>query len=470
MSATRRKLDMKYTRKLSRRTFLRGAGGVAIAVPFLDEMRSRSVWAAPAAPPVRAFNIFFGGGAPQIFQAQGLVGPLAPLAPLAGKMAFLRGVEGPGGHPAAAGAAFTGANLVNDTTAGGPSVDNEVMRFAYPTGKPPTPIDVQGVGYYYKFLDNPSRWVKSWDQNGHPMGGLVDDPKKLFATFFGAAPGGMPMGAPAPTGPTPDQKLATSILDTVVGQYQFYMSDAGNLSMASRSKISDHLDAVRQLENRITGAALVTQSGGMKSASCSTPAAPGANVYVSAHHNGAANGPTVAATDFVASFKTMADIFAMGAGCDLFRFGFTVACCAGDGFSPTGPYTVAGQQIDFTGVGDTHDTNHAMGDNPTGPSTALTHQGWHTHLFLECCAYVMLQLDKYMDPNGQSILQNSLTMLGTDLGTNHSGKSVFYGVSQANGKFKPGLYDVQGFLQDFLGSVKSAMGLGGTPKMTSFLV
>ena len=86
-----------------------------------------------------------------------------------------------------------------------------------------------------------------------------------------------------------------------------------------------------------------------------------------------------------------------------------------------------------------------MGDNPTGPSTALTHQGWHTHLFLECCAYVLLQLDRYMDPNGQSILQNSLTMLGTDLGTNHSGKSVFYGVSQANGKFKPGLYDVQGF-------------------------
>ena len=112
------------------------------------------------------------------------------------------------------------------------------MRFAYPTGKPPTPIDVQGVGYYYKFLDNPSRWVKSWDQNGHPMGGLVDDPKKLFATFFGAAPGGMPTGMTAPAAPSPDQKLAKSILDTVVGQYQFYMSDAGNLSMASAARRS----------------------------------------------------------------------------------------------------------------------------------------------------------------------------------------------------------------------------------------
>jgi len=266
MSTSRRKLDMRYMRKLSRRTFLHGAGTVAIALPFLDEMRSRSVWAAPAPPPVRAFNVFFGGGAPAFFQKSGLVGPLAPLAPLAGKMAFLRGIEGPGGHPAAAGNAFTGKNLVNDTTAGGPSVDNEVMRFAYPQGKPPTPIDVQGVGYYYKFLDNPSRWVKSWDENGHPKGGLVDDPKKLFATFFGQAPGGAPT---APAGPTPDQKLATSILDTVVGQYKFYTSDAGNLSMASRSKISDHLEAVRQLEARITGTALVGQSGGRNSSAFS---------------------------------------------------------------------------------------------------------------------------------------------------------------------------------------------------------
>ena len=91
---------MKYARKLSRRTFLRGAGGIAIAVPFLDEMRSRSVWAAPAAPPVRAFNIFFGGGAPQIFQKDGLVGPLAPLcAPLAEQDGLPARHRGPGRPP-----------------------------------------------------------------------------------------------------------------------------------------------------------------------------------------------------------------------------------------------------------------------------------------------------------------------------------------------------------------------------------
>jgi hypothetical protein len=460
---------MRYMRKLSRRTFLRGAGNVAIALPFLDEMRSRSVFAAPAPPPVRAFNIFLGGGVPQLHQKNGLVGPLAPLAPLADKMAFVRGIVGPGGHPLAAGAAFTGKNLVNDTTAGGPSVDNEVMRHYYPAGKPSTPIDVQGVGYYYKFLDDPSRWVKSWDQNGHPMGGLVDDPKALFSTFFGAAPGGMT--GTTPPAPTADQKLATSILDTVVSQYQFYTSDASNLSMASRAKISDHLDSIRQLEDRLSGTALITQSGGSKSGACMTPATPDPNLYVSKHHNGASSGGNVVAADFVTSFKVMADLFAMGAACDLFRFGFSVCCCAGDGLTFTGPYTVAGQVVDMGTAGETHDTNHAMGDNPTVGSVALTHNGWHTHLFLECCAYVMGQLDKYQDANGQSILQNSLTMLGTDLGTNHSGTSVFYGVSQGGNVFKPGVYDVNNVqLIDFLSSVKSGMGLGGNPVVSSFLV
>jgi hypothetical protein len=463
----------RYSKSLSRRTLLRGAGRVAIALPFLDEMRTRTVWGAGAPPPARAFNIFLGGGVPSLHWGGGtaLTGPLTPLAPLKDKLAFVRGLETMGGHPAAAGAAFTGKNLVNDTTAGGPSIDNELMRHAYPTGKPPTPIDVQGAGYYYKFLDNPSRWVKSWDENGHPKGSFVDDPKALFATFFGAAPGGAPMSTP--TGPTPDQKLATSILDTVVAQYKFYSSDASNLSASSRAKLSDHLDAVRQLEAKIQGTSLVTAGPGAgKLASCGTPKAPDAGVYVSKHHNGASSGGNVVAADFVSSFKVMSDVYAMGVACDLFRFGYTVACCAGDGLTFTGPYNVAGQTIDMGPVGETHDTNHAMGDNPTAGSPALVKQGYHSHLFLECCSYIMQQLDKVQDANGQSVFANSFVMLGTDLGTNHTGKGVFYAVNTAGGKFKPGVYDVKGTLLDFLTTCKVAMGLPGTPAsaLTGFVV
>jgi Protein of unknown function (DUF1552) len=466
---------MRYSRSLDRRTFLRGAGGIAIGLPFLDEMRTSSVWAAPGAAPVRALNIFLGGGVPKVFQLGGLVGPLTPLAPLANKMAFVRGIQGPGGHVLGAGAAFVGQPLVNDTTVGGPSIDNEIMRFAYPMGKPPTPIAVQGAGCYFKFLDNPSRWVHSWDAQGHPAAGLVSDPKLLFANLFGAPPGGMTTPAPvggmpaAPPQPTPDQKLATSILDTVVGQYQFYMSDASNLTMESRTKIANHLDAVRQLESRISGVSLISQSGSGKVMTCATPPAPGANLFVAVSRNGAAGGVVVPAADLVTSYKVMADTFAMGVACDLFRFGFMEICCAGDGVSLTGPYTVAGQVVDMSAAGESHTTNHSMTDNPTLGATATTHAGWYTHVWLECCSYMIQQLDKYVDANGQTILDNSFVLLGTDLGTNHAGDSVFYAMSKAGGKFKPGIYDVNGPLLAFLSSCKSAMGLGGTPTMTSFI-
>jgi len=314
--------------------------------------------------------------------------------------------------------------------------------------------------------------VKSWDAQGLPKGGLIDNATDLFSNFFGKAPGGMaavpamtPTGTVGammpPAGPTPEQKLATSILDTVVGEYKFYTSDRSNLSMGSRSKLSDHLDAVRQLETRILGGA---PTGGMDaSKSCTKPGAPDPALYVSVHHDGAGSGGLVVAADFIKSFKVMADLWTMGVTCDLFRFGFTLVCCAGDGVSFTGPYSVAGQMVDMAAAGETHGTNHAMGDNPAPGSAALIHNGWHSHLFLECCAYVMSQLDASVESNGKTILDNSFVLMGTDLGTNHVGASVFYAVSQAGGKFKPGIYDVQGSLLDFLGSCKSAMGMGGTP-------
>jgi hypothetical protein len=166
----------------------------------------------------------------------------------------------------------------------------------------------------------------------------------------------------------------------------------------------------------------------------------------------------------------MASLYAMGVACDLFRFGYTICCCAGDGLYYTGPYTVAGQTVDLSvNKVDTHDTNHAMGDNPTGGGAPLMYAGWYTHLFLECCASVFSGLDSFMEPNGKSIFDNSFVLLGTDLGTNHNGASVFYGMSQANGHIKPGIYDVKGFLADFLTSCKVANGLPGTATMTSFI-
>ena len=61
---------------LDRRSFLVGAGSVAIGLPFLGEMSRRSGFAQPDAAPVRAFNCSFGLGLFDDMQAADLSGPL----------------------------------------------------------------------------------------------------------------------------------------------------------------------------------------------------------------------------------------------------------------------------------------------------------------------------------------------------------------------------------------------------------
>ncbi|MEQ9321152.1 MAG: hypothetical protein RIF41_18460, partial [Polyangiaceae bacterium] len=61
----------RYRNVLSRRTLLRGAGSVAIALPFLDAMRSQSVWGAEPEPPARCITLFFGLGVPKAMQQEG---------------------------------------------------------------------------------------------------------------------------------------------------------------------------------------------------------------------------------------------------------------------------------------------------------------------------------------------------------------------------------------------------------------
>ena len=49
---------------LSRRTMLKGLGGVAIGLPLLEEMIRSTAFAERQEIPVRAFNVFFGLGIP----------------------------------------------------------------------------------------------------------------------------------------------------------------------------------------------------------------------------------------------------------------------------------------------------------------------------------------------------------------------------------------------------------------------
>src|SRR5215213_2329474 len=80
-------------RPLDRRTFLRGAGTVAIGLPFLEEMATRKARAVGAAPPARLVTMSFGLGIPAQQVELGFQGPLEPLQPFARKLTCLSGLD-----------------------------------------------------------------------------------------------------------------------------------------------------------------------------------------------------------------------------------------------------------------------------------------------------------------------------------------------------------------------------------------
>ncbi|MEO0415015.1 MAG: hypothetical protein AAF226_08700, partial [Verrucomicrobiota bacterium] len=85
---------MKTRSSLSRRSLLRGAGGIAVGLPFLEEMLgSNAVAASTPKIPVRAFNVFFGLGIPAPLQEEGFDGVMEPLKPLQDKLLIMRGVD-----------------------------------------------------------------------------------------------------------------------------------------------------------------------------------------------------------------------------------------------------------------------------------------------------------------------------------------------------------------------------------------
>ena len=80
-------------KQINRRTMIKGLGGVAIGLPFLEEMVVSKAHAATKDIPVRAFNVFFGLGIPSSLQKEGYNGVLEPLKPLSEKLLIMRNVD-----------------------------------------------------------------------------------------------------------------------------------------------------------------------------------------------------------------------------------------------------------------------------------------------------------------------------------------------------------------------------------------
>lgn len=461
-------MSRKYEKVLSRRTLLRGAGAVAIGLPFLDAMRSTSVFAADPEPPARAFNLFFGLGFPTPIQDEGFSGPMAPLAPLADKLLVLRGVDqvrcdegGINAHFDGAAGAFTAMPPDGESRAGGISIDQMIRRELYPGGQPAGVIPTLLMGTYFR-RSRPARYIHSWNEDGTPADLPRESPAALFNRIFGEDPSMMP-----PDEPTGRDRYRRSVLDSVVEQYRHYQSDAGNLGRASRARVADHFDRVREHERRV-----FDENGG---GSCMRPAAP---IGSTVPHGGSADpdgeGIDVTLSDLRTEWRLMSDLYALAIQCDLVRFGGATFQAAGERIRLTGNYSYDGMPIyDFDdrgerGVGGAQGCSHEWW-HAFRPERDNTQLRAHVHLMLDELAYLLRQLDdpEHADENGQTILDNALITISTESGdgrhsdVNRELSGVFHAISGANERFATGqILDVGAEAIDVYNTIIDAYGIG----------
>ena len=390
---------MKYKNVMDRRTFLRGAGTVAIGLPFLDTMMARSAYGAVPNPPDRVLTVFFGLGVPKEYTAAGFTGALEPLSPFANKLNLFRNVDlrtesdGPeNNHFDGSGGVFVGAQQVNAVTAGGASIDQVIKNELHPNGAP-TPHQTLAMGSFFRrTLDNsnsPTRYVHCWRPDGTPVDNPIEDPTALFTRVFGAGPGGM-------VGDDKSRRYRLSILDSVVSQYQYIQSDASPFGPRAKAKIADHLDRVRELESAIIGFNMERE------AMCMPDQAP----IDPALLNGQPKDPGGTGVDLTVNnwqryWRMLVDIYVLAVRCDLVRFGNVMFQSGGERVRLSGDYVYNGQQFfTFNDTDTAHEYWHRYVAGRNSQNETL--QSNHIHYMMNEIAYDLGELDapEFAEENG----------------------------------------------------------------------
>ncbi len=414
--------------------FLRGAGGVAIGLPFLLS-REGDTRAQTQAPPERLLTVYFPQGIPASVRSAGYTGALAPLAPFQSKLAMVNGLncyaDSPNNghsHGSAGFACGFGTDVLS--TKGGPSLDWVVHE----RSQADTPLATLSAGFSGGDDRNEAvRYHHSWRGKNQPNEVILDT-VKLFDAIFGGQ-----TSLPANAQPDPVAALKArqrvSVLDAVVADYQSVVSDAGGYSASIRSLISNHLDTVRELEKRAVALALVANGQGPEvAAACKPPSKPPQMDSIL--------GPNVKGLSpkttpyFTEMWSIMTDLYVLALRCDWVRFGNLLCGSGGDSY----PYECAfGKTPNVHGEG-----FHLWANTAIRPIVVD-----HIHWTIETIAKFLTKLDDptYKDMNGGSLLDNTTVVIGTELGddvANHGMTDMPFWIAGGNKRFKSGEFKLSG--------------------------
>lgn len=450
-----------------RRTTLKGLGGLAVGLPLLEEMIPGAAMTVAAKEaehqiPTRAFNVFFGLGIPAPLQTEGFDGVLEPLKPLRDKLLIMRGIDhiradesGSNAHYDGASAAFTAEAPNGEARSGGPSIDQVVRRSRYADGLPAGMVPTLNAGTFFR-RSRVSRYVHSYNLDGTVAATMQERPREVFDRVFGSL-------ASADTVDARKQRLRRSVLDSMIDQYHFYTGETSPLGAASRSRIADHLERIREFEQRAFA---------LNDSPKSNVAAPPKSELT---HGGAADpggqGIDMQLNDLVEEWRLMADLYALAIQMDRVRFGSLTFLAAGERLRVQGDYMYDGRLIYH--FDDAKDLN-ASGDQ------GCSHEWWHkfneekkneqlrahAHMKLREVAWFLNRLTQpdCIEANGRTILDNSMITVSTESGDGRHNdvkrelSGVFHAISAAGGRFRTGdIIDVNSEGIDVYNTMLAAM-------------
>lgn len=436
---------MKHT-QINRRTALKGIGAATIGLPLLEEMLVTSAHGsiADTKVPARAFNVFFGLGIPAPLQTERYDGVLEPLKPLKDKLLIMRNVDqvrcdekGINAHFDGSSGAFTAEPPNGEARSGGPSIDQVLKQAKYPNGLPKGMVSTLVAGTFFR-RSRVSRYVHSYKNDGTVAATMQEKPRDLFDRVFGVVTVAGKDGEEIR-----NKRLKRSVLDAVVDQYRYFKGDNSPLGADSKAKIADHLDRIREYEQRAF--ALRDQK------------AKGPNIPPRSDvpHGGPADpggqGIDITLDELTTEWRLLADLYALAIQMDRVRFGAITFLAAGERIRLTGDYLYNGRKV--------WEFNDARQLNASGDK-GCSHEWWHqfnekkkneqlrahAHMKMREVAYFLGRLAEKdaVEGNGKTILENSLITVSTESGDGrHSNvtrelSGVFHAISGANGRFKTG--------------------------------
>lgn len=359
---------------LDRRTFLKGAGGVAIGLPFLEAMLPQLASAAVSIP--RLVAIY--GGVPSYIRSLPPVGALGTLGnsynafnsvkqhiTLISGMSlpvYPKGTTAPPGGcvqqqhycvpaPFLGGvASYDGKPMLNKAH----TIDHTFADLAGSGSKLKSlQARVQAAGYLYGATGGivSSRFDKSVLSTFAPVPTPLELYNKLFA-------GGVPGSTQPPVNTTNPQDLnRRSVLDLVLNDSNRLIN---KLSGNDKARMELHFEQIREIEKRIAATAPTAPT--TNTASCSQPSNPGADPSITnANSLGGWGGETVRG-------DLMADMIAMALACDLTRsvsWQLTWDQCG------LGSLNISGRN------GDLHQMSHDINNDGTLGAALESHLNWH---------------------------------------------------------------------------------------------